>query len=102
MLNEAWLQQCTVQLGACIIMVMLICQPYNKENNVFNRVDIFIFANLAFINAISLYFYEYAITPVIARSIPITFFDFQYIATCVPTTFLYDCVCGLGHDKALP
>ena len=24
MLNEAWLQQCTVQLGACIIMVMLI------------------------------------------------------------------------------
>ena len=90
MLSEEWTQQCIVQLGTCIIMVMLvaICQPYNKENDNFNRVDVFIFANLAFINAISLYFYEYAITPVIARSIPVTFFAFQYVLVFLPLFYM--------------
>ena len=90
MLSEEWLQQCIIQLGVCIIMVMLvaICQPYNKENDIFNRVDVFIFANLAFINAISLYFYEYAITPIIARSIPTTFFAFQYILVFLPLFYM--------------
>ena len=71
-------------------MVMLVasCQPYNKENDIFNRVDVFIFANLAFINAISLYFYEYAITPIIARSIPTTFFAFQYILVFLPLFYM--------------
>ena len=89
MLNESWLQQYVVQQAACVIMVMLIavCQPYNKENDIFNRIDAFIFANLAVINAISLYLYEFSHNNPQLTSLPLTAFAFQYILVYLP--FLY-------------
>ena len=90
MLNESWLQQYIVQQAACVIMVMLIaiCQPYNKENDIFNRVDAFIFSNLAVINAISLYLYEYAQNNPQAKTLPLSAFVFQYILVYLPLIYI--------------
>ncbi len=90
MLTESWLQQYIVQQAACVIMVMLIaiCQPYNKENDIFNRVDAFIFTNLAVINAISLYLFEYSQNNPQGNSLPVHAFVFQYILVYLPLIYM--------------
>lgn len=90
MLTESWLQQYVVQQAACVVMVMLIaiCQPYNKENDIFNRVDAFIFANLAVINAISLYLFEYSQNNPQGNSLPVHAFIFQYILVYLPLIYM--------------
>ena len=90
MLTESWLQQYIVQQAACVIMVMLIaiCQPYNKENDIFNRVDAFVFTNLAVINAISLYLFEYSQNNPQVNSLPIHAFVFQYILVYLPLFYM--------------
>ena len=90
MLTESWLQQYIVQQAACVIMVMLIaiCQPYNKENDIFNRVDAFIFTNLAIINAVSLYLFEYSQDNPQGDSLPVSAFVFQYILVYLPLIYM--------------
>ena len=90
MINESWLQQFIVQQTACIILVMLIaiCQPYNKENDFFNRVDAFIFANLAVINAISLYLYEFSHNNPEVETLPLSAFIVQYILVYLPLIYM--------------
>ena len=90
MLTESWLQQYIVQQAACVIMVMLIaiCQPYNKENKIFNRIDAFIFTNLAVINAISLYLFEYSQNNPQGNSLPVHAFIFQYILVYLPLIYM--------------
>ena len=90
MLTESWLQQYIVQQTACVIIVMLIavCQPYNKENDIFNRIDAFIFTNLAVINAISLYLYEYSQNNPQANTLPVSAFAFQYILVYLPLFYI--------------
>lgn len=90
MLNTSWLQQYIVQQAACVIMVMLLAifQPYNKENNIFNRIDAFIFTNLAVINVISLYLYEYSQNNPQSNTLPLSAFVFQYILVYLPLIYI--------------
>ena len=80
----SWLQRYIVQQIACIVMVILLtlCQPYNKENSIFNYIDTLMFANLAIINAISLYLYAYSqINPQINYLPPLPLCFSTYLST---------------------
>ena len=101
MMTESWLLQYIIQQAACVIMVMLlaICQPYNKENDVFNRVDAFIFTNLAVINVISLYLYEYSQNNPQVDSLPVSAFVFQYILVYLPLVYI---ICYILWEKTKP
>ena len=73
-LSQTWLQQYIVQQIACMVIVVILAlfRPYNKENNIFNYIDILVFANLALINAISLYPYEYAMNNPRTSTLPVS------------------------------
>lgn len=90
MMNNSWLQQYIVQQAACVIMVMLLAifQPYNKENNIFNRIDAFMFTNLAVINVVSLYLYEYSQNNPQSNTLPLSAFVFQYILVYLPLIYI--------------
>lgn len=89
-LSQTWLQQYIVQQIACMVIVVILAlvRPYNKENNIFNYIDILIFANLALINAISLYLYEYALNNPRTSTLPISAFVFQYILVYLPLIYI--------------
>ena len=55
--TSLWLTQYLVQQIACLVMValLLVCQPYNKDNKMFNIIDPLIFLNLGALNIISFY-----------------------------------------------
>ena len=56
-MTDNWGVQYLIQQLLCSLMVglLLICQPYNKENKLFNFVDPLIFSNLGILNAISFF-----------------------------------------------
>jgi hypothetical protein len=89
-LSQTWLQQYIVQQIACMVIVVILAlvRPYNKENDVFNYIDILIFANLALINAISLYLYEYALNNPRTSTLPISAFVFQYMLVYLPLIYI--------------
>ena len=85
--TDSWLHQYITQQIACVIMATLvsICQPYNKENWLFNYVDTFIFTNLAVINALSLYFYAVFQK---GQNPPFSAFVFQYVLIFLPLLYM--------------
>ena len=89
-LSQTWLQQYIVQQIACMVIVVILAlvRPYNKDNNIFNYIDILIFANLALINTISLYLYEYALNNPRTLTLPISAFMFQYILVYLPLIYI--------------
>ena len=88
-LTDTWLEQYIIQQIACTIMVVLlaICQPYTKEKNFCNYVDIFIFANLAVLNSLSLYLFEYAQNNP-GKPLPVSAFIVQYILVFLPLFYM--------------
>ena len=89
-LSQTWLQQYIVQQIACMVIVVILAfvRPYNKENDIFNYIDILIFANLALINAISLYLYEYALNNPRTMTLPVSAFVLQYILVYLPLIYI--------------
>ena len=95
-LSRTLLQQYIVQQIACIVMVILvaICQPYNKKNNFFNYVDLLIFSNLAILNALTLHIYVYIKTNPTMKP-PVSSFAVQYILVYLP--LIYICIYVLWY-----
>ena len=89
-LSQTWLQQYIVQQIACMVIVVILAlvRPYNKENKVFNYIDILIFANLSITNAISLYLYEYALNNPRTSTLPTSAFVIQYILVYLPLVYI--------------
>ena len=60
-----WLTQYLFQQIACLVMValLLVCQPYNKNNKMFNIIDPLIFLNLGALNIISFYLLSVSSSP---------------------------------------
>ena len=85
--TDGWLSQYTVQQITCLTFIVLIalCQPYN--NKILNYIDILIFTNLAILNALSLYLYEYGQTYP-SEQLPLAFFILQYILVFIPVIYM--------------
>ena len=83
------LERYTVQQIACTVMVILlaVCQPYNKENRIFNYVDVLIFSNLAIVNALTQYLYEYTQREPTKKP-PLSAFVVQYILVYLPLVYI--------------
>ena len=86
--DHTWLERFVIQQVACVIMVALIsiCQPYNAENSFLNQVDALIFANLAIINAISLFLYTTSLQGDISSNLSTIIF--QYILVFLPLVYM--------------
>ena len=86
--TNSWLQQFVAQQIACVMMVTLVavCRPYNKENWLFNYVDVLIFADLAMVNALSLYLYTTTAQSNLTPSL--SAFVFQYILVFLPLIYM--------------
>ena len=87
--THTWLEKFVIKEIACILMIMLlsICQPYNKRNNIFNRIDVLIFTNLAIVNGLSFYLYEYAQSHPQTETLPVSAFAIQYILIFLPLIY---------------
>ena len=81
---STWREQYVIQGIACVVMMAMLSlfQPYNERNNTFNKVDVLIFTNLAIINGLSFYLFEFAIQP------PVSVFIIQYILIFLPLIFI--------------
>ena len=88
--TQTWLEQFVIKEIACILMIMLLalCQPYNTQNDRFNRIDILIFTNLAIVNGLSFYLYEYAQNNPQTETLPISAFIIQYILIFLPLIYI--------------
>lgn len=88
--TQSWLEQFVIKEIACVLMIMLLslCQPYNKQNNRFNRIDVLIFTNLAIVNGLSFYLYEYAQNNPQADRLPLSAFIIQYILIFLPMIYI--------------
>ena len=86
---NSWFKQSIVQQITCIVFVVLIalCQPYTKEKKVFNYIDTLMFANLALLNALSLYLYIFFQT-YSGKPLPIPVFVIQYILLFLPLLYM--------------
>ena len=85
--TNSWLAQYLIQQILCSVMVvlLLVCQPYNEKNKIFNIVDPLIFTNLGILNAIS--FYLLSITK--EKLIPdVAIFLVQFILVLLPLVFM--------------
>ena len=88
-LTDDYGQQFVLQQIVCTIFVVLIalCQPYTKEKKIFNYVDTLIFANLALLNALSLYLYTFSqANP--SQPLPVSAFVIQYILVFLPLIYM--------------
>ena len=85
--TDSWLQQFVFQQIACVVMITLValCRPYNDENWYLNYVDVFIFVDLAIVNALSLYLYAVSQED---QSPPLSGFVFQYILVFLPLLYM--------------
>ena len=85
-----WLQQFLIQAIVCILMITLLSlfQPYNKQNEMFNRIDVLIFANLAVVNGLTIYLYEYAVNNPKADTLPASAFVIEYILIFLPLIYI--------------
>lgn len=85
--TKGWLEQFVVQQIACVIMVTLlaVCWPYNKENNLFNYVDILIFTDLAILSALSFYMYTVSLNGLPPHP---SAFIVQYVLVFLPLVYM--------------
>ena len=85
--TNSWLTQYLIQQILCLVMaaLLLVCQPYNEENKLFNIIDPLIFFNLGVLNVISLYLLSVTKLKVIQNT-DLTFFFFllQCILVLLP------------------
>ena len=90
MVTPTWSSQYLIQQIACAIMVTLIavCQPYNEENKIFNTIDILIFTNLGFLNALSFYLYSLTQLNPDAFTLWPGALIFQYILVFLPMVYM--------------
>ena len=88
--TQTWLEQFVIKEIACVLMIMLLslCQPYNTQNDHFNRIDVLIFTNLAIVNGLSFYLYEYAQNNPQAETLPLSAFIIQYILIFLPLIYI--------------
>ena len=88
--TQTWLEQFVIKEIACILMIMLLslCQPYNSQNDRFNRIDVLIFTNLAIVNGLSFYLYEYAQNNPQSETLPLSAFIIQYILIFLPLIYI--------------
>jgi hypothetical protein len=87
---NTWLEQFVVQQVVCTVFVFIIavCWPYREEKWYVNYVDLFIFTNLAIVNALSLYLFVYAkLTPILTE-LPLWPFIMQYILVFMPLIYM--------------
>ena len=87
--TNSWFKQSIIQQITFIVFVVLIalCQPYTSEKKIFNYVDTLIFANLALLNALSLYFYIFFQTYT-GEPLPTSVFVIQYILLFLPLLYM--------------
>lgn len=85
-----WLEQFIVQEISCILMITLLAlfQPYNEQNDIFNRIDVLIFTDLAVVNGLSFYLYEYARNNPQTETLPIAAFIIEYILIFMPLIYI--------------
>ena len=85
-----WLDQFMIQEIVCILMIMLVSifQPYNEQNEIFNRIDVLIFTNLAIVNGLSIYLYEYSVNNPKADTLPASAFVIEYILVFLPLIYI--------------
>ena len=88
--TPSWLEQFVVKEISCILMILLLalCRPYNARNDHFNRIDVLIFANLAIVNGLSFYLFEYAQSNPQAETLPISAFVIRYILIFLPLIYI--------------
>ena len=91
--SYSWHVQYILQLIVCTVMIVILalCQPYNKENKIFNYIDVLIFADFAIISALSLYLYEYGKNYMLDKDLPnIMRFVFvvQYVLILLPLIYI--------------
>ncbi len=94
---EYWIIQFVVQQLACVVMVTLVAtiQPYKQKY--LNYVDALIFANLAFLNTLSLYMY---FTYQNGRIISFPVFVIQYTLTAMPLLYVVGfLICFIWKEK---
>ena len=63
-------------------------QPYNKQNEIFNRIDVLIFTNLAIVNGLTIYLYEYSVNNPKADTLPASAFVIEYILVFLPLIYI--------------
>ena len=83
--SQSWVEHYLVQEVTCIVFIILLalCRPYKPEYNVFNFVDLAMFANLAVITALGLYLYTVShINPHLNP--PLAVFVVQFILVLLP------------------
>ena len=87
--TNSWFKQAILQQITCIVFVVLIalCQPYTEDKKIFNYIDILIFANLALLNALSLYLYIFS-QAYTGEPLPISLFVIQYILLFLPLVYM--------------
>ena len=84
-LSSSWTEHYVVQEIVCIVFIIIltICRPYNAEYNIFNYIDVLMFANLAIITALGLYLFAIPhIDPL--KNPPLAAFVVQYILVLLP------------------
>ena len=86
--TSSWPMQFIIQQMACIIMVALVslCQPYNRENNLFNYVDNLIFTNILILNSLTFYLYVSSSSGNEHPSLSV--FVIQYILILLPLVYM--------------
>ena len=87
---STWLEQFIIQEISCILMITLLSlfQPYNEQNDIFNRIDVLIFTNLAIVNGLSFYFYVYALKNPQTETLPVAVFVTEYILIFLPLIYI--------------
>ena len=88
-LTDNWLQQFVVQQIACTVFIFIIafCWPYRDEQWYLNYVDLFIFTNLAIVNAFSLYLFTFSQINQVQPP-PLWPFILQYILVFLPLAYM--------------
>ena len=103
-LTNDWFTQFLIQEILCLVMVALlvVCQPYSKENKLFNFIDPLIFLNLGILNVIS--YHLLAVTRM-KMSPNEMFFILQCVLVLLPLVFMILYIVGylmkpcLKHSK---
>ena len=85
-----WLEQFIVQEIICILMITMLSlfQPYNEQNKLFNRIDVLMFTNLAVVNGLSFYLFEYNMNNPKADTLPVAAFVIEYILIFLPLIYM--------------
>ena len=87
--TDTYIQQFIIQQVTCTVFIVLIslCQPYTKDNKIFNYVDMLMFTNLAILNALSWYLYHFAQDNP-GQPLSTSVFVIQYILVFLPLLYM--------------